>query len=84
MDKDIELIILEKLDRIEKLCLIRSKEVLTAEEVAVYTGMTVRYIHQLVHADKIPHYKPRGKLLYFKKDEINDWLLCKYNPEEIK
>lgn len=74
--------ILAKLDLIEKQNetllkqnLISQKEILTAEEVAAYTGLKVRYIHNLVSLQAIPHYKPRGKMLYFKKEEINNWLL---------
>lgn len=52
-----------------------SKEVWSIEEVAMYTRLKIRFIYNLVARKAIPHYKPRGKMLYFKKTEIIDWLL---------
>ena len=67
-------IILEKLDRIEQY-LIQSKEVLTAKELAEYTGFKISYIYKLVHLKHIPFSKPHGKNLFFDRMKINRWLL---------
>ena len=75
----------DKLRKIEKL-LLGKKEALTFDEVCNYTGISSSYMYKLTSARKIPHYKPHGKLVYFKTQEINDWLLK--NPilteEDIK
>lgn len=75
--------ILEKLDRIERLVLM-TKTVLTMDEVALYTGLSKGYLYRLTSAHKIPHSKPGGKLIYFSKDKIDDWLLRnQHKTEEI-
>lgn len=70
----------ERLKRIEQL-LVASKEVLTLEEACQYTGISRGYMHKLTCAGKIPHSKPRGKLIYFEKKQLNSWLLG--NPKTL-
>jgi len=55
--------------------------VLTVTEVADYTDLKPSTIYSLVHFRKIPFYK-RGKRLYFRKDEITDWLLMDRHDTE--
>ncbi|MGL5914162.1 MAG: helix-turn-helix domain-containing protein [Bacteroidales bacterium] len=64
-----------KLDRLEKLTLIGAKNVLTIDEVAVITGLAKGYVYRLTSSKRIPHYKLNGRNLYFKKDEIEAWLM---------
>jgi len=54
------------------------KSIFNAKELATYTGMSISTIYKLTWDRQIPHYKPGGKLLYFKKTEIDEWLLS--NP----
>ncbi len=68
------LLILERLDRLEKL-LIGSKEVLTFEEACDYTGISRSYLYKLTASGKIPHSKPNGKMLFFEKKKLVNWLL---------
>lgn len=68
-------IILEKLDRLEKLIEHSTKEILNVEELINYTGFARSYIYKLVHKNIIPYYKPNGKYLFFKKSDIDEWLL---------
>lgn len=50
------------------------KEVLTAEEVAAYTGYSKAYIYKLCHLRMIPHYNSHtGRKLYFVLHEIIGW-----------
>ena len=60
-------------DRIETATLIGSKEVLTAEEAAVFTGYTTKGIYAMTSEKRIPHYKKNGKL-YFRKQELVEWM----------
>lgn len=68
------LLILDRLDRLEKL-LIGSKEVLTFDEACDYTGISRSYLYKLTALGKIPHSKPNGKLLFFERRKLVDWLL---------
>jgi len=81
-----ELIDIEKrLLGIEKLFTIREKPVLTIEEAALYTGLSKAYIYKLTSASQIPHYKPSGGRIYFKKTELEAWMLRnrQHTAEEI-
>lgn len=51
-----------------------SKEVLTLDEVAQFTGLSKSTIYKMTSGQKIPHYKPSGKLCYFNRLEIEEWL----------
>ena len=64
-----------------------SKIVLTMDDVAELTGMSKNYIYRLVHLRRIPHYKsPGGKRTYFKREEVEQWLLVHRVPtaEELQ
>lgn len=37
----------------------------------IYEGL----LYKLTAAKEVPHYKPRGKMLYFNREEIDKWLL---------
>lgn len=51
------------------------KELLTIKEASVYLGIAKSYLYKLTSAKKIPHYKPNGKLVYFKRKELYDWAI---------
>lgn len=63
----------QQLDRIE-ISLSNQKEVMTFEEAAQYTGLSKSYLYKLTSSAKIPHYKPAGKLCYFNRSELDQWL----------
>ncbi|MBT3748038.1 MAG: helix-turn-helix domain-containing protein [Bacteroidetes bacterium] len=71
---DSEKTILSRLNQIEKM-LTSQKTVLSFSETADYTGLSKSYLYKLTSAGVIPHYKPTGKMLYFKKSEIDEWLV---------
>lgn len=52
-----------------------SKNVLTAAEVARYMGISQSYLYKLTSRGEIPHYKPNGKLCYFNRAELEQWLM---------
>ena len=70
MEKTIE----AQLSRIENM-LIGTKEVLTFDEVANYTGLSKSYLYKLTSTGQIAHYKPKGKLLYFNKADVDSFLM---------
>lgn len=65
----------ERLERIEKLTLLGAKEALTLDECSIVTGYSKNHLYRLTSQRLIPFYKPMGGTLYFKKSEIEDWLL---------
>lgn len=67
-------LILHKLNRIEKY-MVALKPILNVEELADYTGFKKSYVYKLVHENLIPFSKPNGKVLFFDRKKIDDWLL---------
>ena len=65
---------LTQLDRIERYSLLAAKSVLNVEEAAMYLGMSPSYVYKLTMRNQIPYYKPNGKVVYFKKDELEAWM----------
>jgi len=47
---------------------------LNAPELAELLGEKLSTIYGRVHSRKIPFYKPGGKILLFKLDEIQEWI----------
>jgi excisionase family DNA binding protein len=66
--------IIKRLDNIERYLLLASKEVLTLDEVAILTGLSKSYLYRLTSTHQIPYYKPTGKVIYFEKKEVEDWM----------
>ncbi len=61
-----------------------TKEVLTSEETARYMGISKSYLYKLTMRGEIPHYKPMGKMCYFNRAELEEWLQrnrCATNTE---
>ena len=50
------------------------KEVLTSAETAKYLGISQSYLYKLTMRGEIPHTKPTGKLCYFSRQELENWL----------
>lgn len=66
--------VINRLKKIERNSLLAVKKVLTLEDVALYTGLSKSHLYKLTRYNQIPHYKPNGRLLYFDKEEIEDWM----------
>lgn len=67
--------IMNKLNRLESLTLMGVKNVLTLDEVCLLTGLAKSTVYKMTANRVIPHYHAEGgKHLYFKKDEVEDWL----------
>lgn len=54
--------------------IICQKEVLTSDEAAQYMGISKSYLYKLTMRQQIPHFKPRGKMCYFNRTELEQWL----------
>ena len=51
-----------------------TKEVLTSDEAAKYMGISKSYLYKLTMRQQIPHFKPMGKMCYFNRAELENWL----------
>jgi excisionase family DNA binding protein len=48
----------------------KNNQLVTANKVAALLNVKQKYIYQLVQQNKIPYYRPFGKVLYFKLHEV--------------
>ena len=55
-----------------------SKEVLTVEEAAKFMGMARSSLYKMTCEQSIPFYRPNGKMIYFEKTALEEWL--RQNP----
>lgn len=51
-----------------------TKEALTSDEAAKYMGVSKSYLYKLTMRQQIPHFKPMGKMCYFNRQELEQWL----------
>lgn len=54
---------------------ILKKDVLSLREACIYLEISPSHLYKLTSEMVIPFYKPNGKKLYFKLDDLNNWLL---------
>ncbi len=66
--------ILERMDLLEK-SIYSTKQVFTFQDACMYIGVSDSMLYKLTANKEIPHYKPRGKMIYFAKEELDEWLL---------
>lgn len=66
--------------RVAELLAPTQKDVLTAREAADYMGVTLQYLYRLTSARLIPYSKPTGKVLFFRRVELEDWLTANRVP----
>ncbi len=62
------------IDLVTDKTLLCSKEVLTSDEAARYMGISKSYLYKLTMRKAIAHYKPMGKMCYFNRKELEQWL----------
>lgn len=61
-------------DELEDRIKIGQKEVLTADEVSKYLGISKSYLYKLTMRGEIPHFKPMGKICYFSLEDVLNWI----------
>ena len=60
-----------------------TKEVLTSKEAARYMGLSLSHLYKLTMRQEIPHYKPSGKMVYFNRAEVEQWMQrCRINTTD--
>jgi excisionase family DNA binding protein len=50
------------------------KNVLSIDDVSTLTGLSKSHIYKLTSSRQLPHYKPNGKLMYFDRKEVEEWM----------
>lgn len=75
---------IENLEAAVKMATINTKEVLTFDEAAKYLGMSKSYLYKLTSTKRIPHYKPTGKMNYFNRIELDQWLQANRVSTEVE
>lgn len=55
------------------------KEIMNIDELSEYLNISKSFIYKLTSQKNIPHYCPTGKLIYFSKREIIDWVVSNKN-----
>ena len=73
----------ERLKKLENSLYI-TKEMLTTTELAEYLGVSQSQIYKLTMNMEIPHYKPKGKTIYFDRKEIVRWMRSNHCSFERK
>lgn len=51
------------------------KEVLNLNEAGAYLNISASHMYKLTSQKQIPHFCPQGKKLYFRREELDHWLL---------
>ena len=57
-----------RVNKLENLCYM-TKEVLNLEEASAFLG-----IAKMTHLNQLPYFKPAGKLIFFEKKALLDWV----------
>ena len=66
-------IINQRLKSIEE-TLYSTKDILTMKEVCQYLDISQSLLYKLTCNGEIPHFKPRGKIIFFEKKELIKWI----------
>lgn len=72
--------IIKRLNELEKLIqeqTIQNKDILSLNEAAKYLGVSKSTLYKMTFENKISYYKPSGKLIYFRKNDLDNFLLKK-------
>lgn len=51
-----------------------TKVMLTSDEAAAYMGISKSYLYKMTMRKEIPCYKPMGKVCYFDRVELEEWM----------
>lgn len=70
---------LEKVEEEYKMLTYLRKEILTLSETSKLLSLSKSTLYKLTSKNEIPFYVPFGKLIYFRKSEIEQWIFHKRN-----
>ncbi len=67
----------ERVSELEQMVFM-AKNVFSFDEASKFLNLSKSYLYKLTSGNQIPHYKPQGKMLYFEKEQLEEWL--RQNP----
>lgn len=67
--------VLEKLTSIEALLRKKNDKPLNFNQAADYLGFSHSYLYKLTSRKIIPCHRPTGKMLFFSKQELDEWIV---------
>ncbi len=70
--------ITKQFEEIKTLLKRKEDKPLSFKEACAYLGYAPSYLYKLTSTGKIPNYKPSGKMLFFSKTELDDWVFGRY------
>lgn len=73
-----ENLLLSKLEKIQADILelkLLKKDVLSFKEACEYLQLSSSTLYKLTSTNQVPHFCPTGKKLYFKRVELEEWLM---------
>ena len=59
----------------QRVQLLAHKEILSFREALLYLDISESSLYKMVSESKINHFKPNGGKLYFRKSDLNNWML---------
>lgn len=65
----------EVANRIAYRVAINTKPIFTFDEACLYMGMSKSALYKITSSKEIPFFKPSGKMIYFKRTDVDGWLL---------
>lgn len=65
---------LKEIKELLKKQIVQQKEFLTVLEAADFLGLSKHQIHKITSRKEISFYKPGGKIIYFKKSDLEEWV----------
>lgn len=51
-----------------------NKPMLTMQEAVMFTGVSKHTLYRMTCSNRIKHYKPGGKLIYFSREDLINWM----------
>ena len=76
-------VIKERLKSLED-AIYTTKEILNMKDVCQYLDISQSLLYKLTCTGEIPHFKPRGKMIFFEKKELIAWIKRnKVNDQEL-
>ncbi len=62
----------------------QNEEILSLSEAAKFLGASRSFMYKVTSQKFIPHYIPGGKKIYFKKSDLENWLLKNRIPSSYE
>jgi excisionase family DNA binding protein len=62
----------------------KQNKVLTMDGAVAFTGLKKNYLYKLIYLKKIPFYKPLGGRVFFKQEELEEFIFRNRQPADYE